>query len=321
MSPFFMGAYHAPRRAWACCIAPALAIAVTAACSSAPAPTAAQSTPSTPAFMASTATATPAFPSGVLAAPTVPSGRNDTLCGSTLAACPPGLVGKPSTQQPTAATVGDFTELDLHTLFDTPQGAEASVAEGGPAPQFSPQGWGAPGINGTPYPAQDFPSTGSFTVPIHGLKASFLIPAEGVGIRSTFDLAAPVDIPVPPAPYHAVWILGNGIGGGAGDVLLIAHYQGGTSTGYTFDFTDWCSPQTLAPGEFIAALAPYLLKAQSGKMTPSNQGCGGLYAAAIPIDASKSLTGLSIPGAIPTLLGGGTGGAQNDFITAISLQK
>ena len=275
----------------------------------------------TPDFMASSPKAAAALPAGVLTAAAVPANRKGALCGSTLTACAATAVGHPSTTQPVAATVGNFTELDLQAFYNTPAGAEGSVAEGGPAPHYTPQGWGAAGINGTPYPAQYFPSTGNFTVQMHGLPVTFLVPAEGVGIRSTFDLGAAVDIPVPKGAYHGVWILGNGIGGGAGEVLLQAHYSDGTTANYSFNLTEWCSPNALAAGEFPAVLTPYLLGAKDGKMQPAYQGCGGLYAVAIPIDGARTLTGLSIPGSTTTLLAGGTGGAEKDFVTAISLQK
>lgn len=306
------------RRAAAVALAGALALVAGGCAGNTPPPTPAAQTPD---FMASSATAAASLPAGVLTAAAVPATRKGALCGSTLAACAAAAVGHPSATEPKAGTVGDFTELDLQSFFATPEGAEGSVAEGGPAPKFTPEGWGAAGINGTPYPAQFFPSTGNFTVQIHGLPVTFLIPAEGVGIRSTFDLSAPVDIPVPKGAYHGVWILGNGIGGGAGEVLLVAHYSDGSTGNYAFNLTEWCSPKSLAVGEFPAVVTPYLLQAKDGKMQPAYQGCGGLYAAAIPIDGARTLTGLSIPGSTATLLAGGTGGAQNDFITAISLQK
>jgi hypothetical protein len=274
---------------------------------------------------AAAAAQTPPWPAGVLVPTPLPAHYQATLCGSRLLPCPPGTLGRGSAMEPKAHTVGDFVEVDLQRFFDSPEGAEAAVPLGGPPPRYTPEGWGAPGINGTPYIEQDFPSTGDWTVLIHGLPVTFLIPALGVGIRSTFDLAAPVTIPVPPGRYRAVWLLGTGIGGGAGEVLLEATYQGGVVRPYTFDFTEWCTPGQLAPGEFPAAVMPELQAASgsgsSARMVPAYPGCGGLYAYAVPLDPMRVLESLSIPGSVVALLGGREGGAQNDFLVAVSLQR
>lgn len=291
---------------------------VAAACGPARQPAAAPATPAAE-YMASSAPAF-AFASGVLAAASVPAGRTAALCGSQLTACPGADLGQPTAPGVRAAKVGAFTEIDLAAFFDSPQGAEGAVAAGGPPPRYSATGWSSPGINGTPYPEQFFPSAGNFTVQIHGLPVTFLIPPEGVGVRSTFDLAARTDIPAPAGQYQAVWILGHGIGGGAGEVVLQAIYTSGPPADLGFDLTGWCHPAALAPGEFAAVIDPYLLAASGGKMEPADTGCGGLYAVAVPLDATRTLSALDILGSTSSLLSGVPGGAPNDFVVAVSLQ-
>lgn len=303
---------------WAGLGALAATALLTAGCAG-QAATARSATPAS-AYMAS-ATAAFHFPSGVLAAADVPSGRTAALCGSLLQPCPAGEMGKAAAQEPTAGTVRGFTEVDLTQFFESPAGAEGTAVQGGPPPRHAPTGWSAAGINGTPYPEQFFPSTGNFGVTIHGLSATFLIPAEGAGIRSTFDLAQPADIPVPAGRYRAAWILGQGIGGGAGEIALQAVYADGTKTSAGFDLTGWCHPQSLAPGEFPAVVDPNLLSDTGGRMEPAFAGCGGLYAAVVPLDASRALSSLDVLGATSSLLAGTPGGAAKDFIVAVSLQQ
>ena len=121
-----------------------------------------------------------------------------------------------------------------------------------------------------------------------------------------------------------MWILGTGIGGGSGDMLLEAVYSGGHLVPYTLDLTGWCHPGQLAPGEFPADIMPNLQQVSGtgngAKMVTAFSGCGGLYAVAVPIDSSGTLTAVSMPGSVTSLLSGTPGGAQNDFVTAISLQ-
>ena len=125
--------------------------------------------------------------------------------------------------------------------------------------------------------------------PGHTLQVPFLMPAGGVGVKDAFHIRKQMTIAVPPGRYHGVWLLEIGING-RGTANLTASYHSGLTRQYPMNFQPDCNLATVAAPQFWVYAAPYFL-------TPSGvtTSCRFLFADAVPINPSHTLTSLTLP--------------------------
>lgn len=239
------------------------------------------------------------------------------LCGTAQRPCGTGTLGHGLSSEPAAATLGMFTEVDLSAFFDSPKGTGVILAgpsSGEPSPSETSLDWGEPGINGQLFPPQFFPSTGTWSPWIRNMQVPFLIPAWGSNVNSGFNLGEQVKIPVPPGKYRAVWLLGGGLGNGALEELT-AQYSDGSADTESFHFTGWCQAAK-AGGEFLVLQTPYTLTVPlgGGAVTQTTDGCGQLFAVAIPISNAHTLASVLLPATVDS-------SSSSLWVTAMTLER
>ena len=245
------------------------------------------------------------------------TGSRAALCGTAQAACGSGVLGVPASAEPTPQVVGNFTEVSLASFFDTQAGTGVLVAgpkAGQAAPSAVPTDWGGPGLNSNLFPPQFFPSAGTWAPTIRNMSVPFLIPAWGPTTNAAFNLVQQVSIPVPEGAYRGVWLLGGGVGNG-GVTELTAHYQSGATDTEALHFTGWCQPGTTA-GEFLVLRVPYVLQVPlgGGSLADGSNGCGALFAVAVPISNAHRLVSITLPAAV-------SASAQVLWIVALTLER
>ena len=245
------------------------------------------------------------------------SSAAEALCGTVQAPCGASTLGHGASAEPAAATLGEFTEVDLSTFFDSPKGTGVILAgpsSGQPAPSETSLDWGGPGLNTQLFPPQFFPSTGTWSPWIRNMQVPFLVPAWGANVNSGFNLAEQVKIPVPPGKYRGVWLLGGGLGNGALEQLT-AQYSDGSSDTEAFHFTGWCQAAK-AGGEFLVLQAPYTLTVPlgGGAVTQTSDGCGQLFAVAVPISSAHTLASVLLPATVDS-------SSSSLWVTAMTLER
>ena len=279
----------------------AVALALLAACSAGKNAGNASKTSGTAKTAAGTAAAGTAHYATMLAASIkVATGTKAALCGFPLKACAHSAIGHVAARQPKAQTVGSFSEVDLTPYFQSdaiipPQ--KVSTAKAGVPPykgvgKYKLAGAGN-GLSVGSIPVPYAPNTGTWKVPItwhgHTLQVPFLMPAGGVGVKNAFDWDKQLTITVPAGKYLGFWLLETGINGGGGPTNVGAVYKGGTVRKYGVYYQPNCNTATSLP-QFLVYAAPYFLTA-----TGVNTGCHVLFAEAVPINPSHTLTKLVFP--------------------------
>jgi hypothetical protein len=231
----------------------------------------------------------------------VAAGAKTPLCGFPLKACPPTTVGRVSPKQPQPQTVGNFVEVSLTKYFQSdaiiPPVKVSPAPKGGVPPykgvgKFKLAGAG-PGLSVGSIPVPFAPNTGTWKVPItwhsHTATVPFLMPAGGPGVKDAFDTQHQLTIPVPAGKYLGFWLLETGINGGGGPTNVAAVYKGGLTKKYGVYYQPNCNTAATLP-QFWVYAAPYFL-------TPTgvSTGCRNLFAEAVPINPSHTLTKLVFP--------------------------
>ena len=253
----------------------------------------------------------------VATSPSGSSSATEALCGTAQAPCTASTLGHGASAEPAAVTLGEFTEVNLSTFFNSPKGTgviPVGPSSGQLAPTETSLDWGGPGLNTQLFPPQFFPSTGTWSPWIRNMQVPFLIPAWGTNINSGFNLAEQVSIPVPPGKYRGVWLLGGGLGDGALEQLT-AQYSDGSSDTESFHFTGWCQAAK-AGGEFLVLQTPYTLTVPlgGGAVTQTSDGCGQLFAVAIPISNAHTLASVLLPATLDS-------SSSSLWVTAMTLER
>lgn len=216
-----------------------------------------------------------------------------SLVGASVAVAAVSL-GQTSSQEPTATTVGGFTEVDLSKVFNE----QGIIFKG----QTGPKGQSLGGGQGFDIEANTFPSTGNFAVSAGSVHTTFLIPAYAAGINSVLGLGQAVSIPVPPGRYTSVWLMYMTEGPAAGALTL--KYSNGTSTSDPFTFSGFFAnpvsppqfqvynvPNTLYEGHNACVKLTFCTHSgiTDGTVDPSNSGGAGWIHGYV-LSANSSLT-------------------------------
>lgn len=223
-----------------------------------------------------------------------------SLVGASVAAATVSL-GQTSSQEPTATTVGGFTEVNLSTVFNE----QGIIFKG----QTGPKGQSLGGGQGFDIEANTFPSTGNFTVSAGSVHPTFLIPAYAAGINSVLGLGKAVSIPVPPGRYTSVWLMYMTEGPAAGALTL--KYSNGTTTSDPFTFSGFFAnpvnppqfqvynvPNTLYEGHNACVKLTFCTHSgiTDGTVDPSNSGGNGwIHGYVLPANSSLTLACLEFP--------------------------
>jgi hypothetical protein len=113
-----------------------------------------------------------------------------------------------------------------------------------------------------------------------------------LGKGDALDAVSNTVIPVTPGHYYGISLLGTAVRGNQQNQVFVINYADGSSITEKQSLSDWRTPQKY-PGESIAATTAYRL---SGDGVRSTKGPYYLYAYTFPVDHSKQVVSIKLPG-------------------------
>ena len=212
-----------------------------------------------------------------------------SAAGTSAAKGTTGTAGKGTGAAPAAAK---------DTFVSIPYNMVAFLAPGktGPSPGFSMFG---------DLDNETAPTAGPYTVNVGSQSVTFQFPSTHSTDKDSLVLpyGQVADLPVTPGQYSHLYLL-EAVAGGPQPVNVVLEYSDKSGQTVPAAFADWCTVEingSLPGGVTAAWQGKAVIGQQNGKpvsvakngYTGSAQGCG-LYVTTVPVNASKTLTGIQI---------------------------
>lgn len=160
---------------------------------------------------------------------------------------------------------------------------------------------------------QTAPPAGPYTVTVGGTKVTFNFPATKSTDKDSLAISYGEPSPtlkVTPGHYGHVYFLAA-VAGGPQPAEAVLAYSDGSTQQEPVGFDDWCTVEvggTLVPGTYAAWQGQKVIAQSNGSTATvskngysgSAQGCG-LYVSSVPVNESKTLTGVQIDNTLHTV--------------------
>jgi hypothetical protein len=110
------------------------------------------------------------------------------------------------------------------------------------------------------------------------------------GPANTFDAVSSATVPLPSGHYATLSLLANGVNGNQTAQTFVVTYTDGTTSTFTQNLSDWCTPQT-NPGESRAIAMNY----RNNSTGTRDSRLVALYGYTFPLASGKTLSSITLP--------------------------